>query len=81
MDEPKPERCAFLLGVGLDGDDGHQRITRGEQFCLLGGSEETHDRMTETVLKFNEGLARRGKNLAELSREEFIDLFGEASER
>jgi hypothetical protein len=37
--------------------------------------------MTETVIKFNEKLARRGKHLQELSREEFTDLMREAGEK
>lgn len=72
------EKNAMLLGVGLDNRDGHRRLTKGENFCLMGGSEETHDRMTETVIKFNEKLSRRGKALQELSREEFNDMMGEA---
>ena len=38
-------RDAMMLGVGLDNRDGHKRVTRGDNFCLIGGSEETHDRM------------------------------------
>ena len=40
-----------LLGIGLDAQDKHKRITRGEGFNLVGGSEDTHERMTETVIK------------------------------
>ena len=69
---------AMLLGVGLDNNDGHKRITRGDNFYLAGGSEETHERMTETVIKFNEKLSRKGKHLQELSREEFTDMMREA---
>ncbi len=68
----------MLLGVGLDNQDGHRRITKGDNFYLAGGSEETHERMTETVIKFNEKLARKGKNLGDLSREEFRDMMREA---
>ncbi len=69
----------MLVGVGLDNRDGHKRVTEGDNFCLVGGSEETHDRMTETAIKFNEKLARKGKNLSELSPEEFRDMMHEAS--
>ncbi len=71
---------AMLLGLGLDNRDEHRRITRGDNFYLVGGSEETHERMTETAVKFNEKLARRGKRLQELSRDEFNDLMREAGE-
>ena len=71
----------MLLGLGLDNTDGHKRITEGDNFCLVGGSEETHDRMTETAIKLNEKLSRRGKHVSELSPEEFNDLMREASGR
>ena len=45
---------AMMLGLGLDNRDGHKRITRGDNFCLVGGSEETHDRMTATAIQVNE---------------------------
>lgn len=77
----EPQKNAMMLGVGLDGKDGHKRVTKGDNFCLVGGSEETHERMTETAIKFNEKLARRGKHLQELSPEEFRDMMREASER
>ena len=73
------DEAALLLGMGLDGRDEHRRITRGDNFCLVGGSEETHEKMTETAVKFNEKLSKRGKRLGELSREEFTDLIREAS--
>jgi len=69
-----------LLGVGLDGTDGHHRITRTEDFLLVGGSEETHERMQETAIKFEEGLERRGKTLADVEVAEVIDLIREANE-
>ena len=79
--KPNSSGNAQLLGIGLDNKDGHKRITRGENFTIAGGSEETHDRMAETAVKFNEKLHRRGKSLENVSREEFIDLLREASER
>ena len=79
VDSPQNDN-AMLFGLGLDNQDGHKRITKGDNFYLVGGSEETHDRMTETAIKFNEKLAKRGKTLQELSREEFTDLMRESSE-
>ena len=63
-----------LLGLGLDGDDGHQRLTRGDDFVLLGGSQETHGRMQDLVLKMNERLKKGGKKFADLTRREFEEL-------
>ena len=48
---------------------------------LVGGSEETHETMKETAIKFNEQLSRRGKHLEELSKDEFIDMMRNASEK
>jgi hypothetical protein len=73
-------RVLGLLGVALDATDGHQRITRTEAFVLVGGSEETHERMQETAIKFEEALERRGKTLAETDIGEVIDLVREANE-
>jgi hypothetical protein len=64
---------AMILGIGLD-SDGHKRITKGPNFTLVGGREETHEDMTEKALKINEKLAKKGKSLEEVSREEFDDI-------
>lgn len=73
----KRKNKAALLGLGLDNDDGHVRVTRGENFHLMGGSAETHEDMQEKCIKFNEKLQDRGKRLEDLERREFIDLAGE----
>lgn len=69
----KKKRRAMMLGVGLD-SDGHKRITTGPNFALIGGSEETHEQMTEKAVKINEKLKTRGKELHEVSHEEFDDI-------
>jgi hypothetical protein len=66
-----------FLGVGLDGD-GEHRVTRTEHFLLLGGSDDTHGRMQDTAVKFNEALTRRGQPLQQLPVQEVIDLLREA---
>ncbi len=63
-----------LLGVGLDNQDGHKRITRAEEFSIVGGSQETHEKMTETLVKTFEDLGTRGKNLQTVERKELADL-------
>ncbi len=69
----KPRRKAWMLGVGLD-SDGHKRLTTGPNFVLAGGTEETHEAMTEKAIKINEKLAAKGKQLEEVSHEEFDDI-------
>jgi hypothetical protein len=63
----------MMLGVGLD-SDGHKRVTTGPNFALVGGSKETHEVMTEKVIKINEKLSSRGKNLDTVTPEEFDDV-------
>ena len=72
---------AWLLGIGLDGDDGHQRVTRGKNLVLWGGSAETHERMQDHVIRVQEELDRRGKQVNDCSTEELQELIREASER
>lgn len=77
----KPAQHAALLGLGLDNDDGHKRITTGEQFAILGGSEETHGRMTETVLKTFEELKQRGKPLQRVEPAELAEILQRSTPR
>jgi hypothetical protein len=63
-----------LLGLGFDARDGHQRITRGDDFVLYGGSPETHERMTDIVLRMKERLKTQGKSFRQISTREFEDL-------
>lgn len=69
----KSRHKAMMLGVGLD-SDGHKRVTTGANFALVGGTEETHEVMTEKVIKINEKLAARGKQLESVSSEEFDEI-------
>lgn len=79
--ENTPPRASGLLGVGLDATDGHKRITRGEKFVLVGGSEETHGRMTETVIKTFEELKRRDKDLHQVEPKELADILHKSTPR
>jgi len=82
MSDPsqKKKRKALILGLGLD-SDGHKRITTGDNFALVGGTEETHEQMTEKAVKINEKLKARGKQLEEVTREEFDDIAQEVGLR
>lgn len=73
-----PRRSAALLGLGLDNDDGHTRLTRGKNFVLLGGSHDTHAAMQETAIKINEHLDKRGKRLEDVSVSELREICHEA---
>jgi hypothetical protein len=72
------ERVAGLLGLAFDADDGHKRITRGNNFLLGGGSEQTHGLMRETIIKVNEELDARGQSLTDVSVDQLRDLINDA---
>ncbi len=73
-------RKAALLGLAFDAEDGQTRITRGKNFLLWGGSQETHAVMQETAIKINEHLDRRGKRLEDVSIQELRNVCQEIKE-
>jgi hypothetical protein len=69
----------MLFGVGFDGKDGHYRQTRGDNFFLVGGSEETHEVMQDKAIALNEELDRRGRKLEDVdSADELRDIAHDA---
>ena len=70
----KRSSAAALVGLAFDADDGHTRLTRGKNFVLCGGSQETHEVMQETAQKINEHLDRRGRRLEDVSIRELRDI-------
>lgn len=77
--QEKVEVVGFV-GVGLDNTDGHERVTRNESFFLVGGSAETHERMQDVSIRFNESLENRGKRLQDTEPQEAFDLLMDAME-
>lgn len=77
----KPTNSVHLIGVGLDNADGHKRVTQSERFAIVGGSQETHERMTETVVKTFETLDRRGKTLDKIEKQELTEIISESIPR
>ena len=75
----QPEVLGFL-GVGLDNKDGHKRVTQSESFLLVGGSEETHEHMQDTAIRFEESLRKRGKTLHQTTAEEVAEMLKKAME-
>jgi hypothetical protein len=78
---PKGGRSAHLVGLGLDNQDGHKRVTQGEKFAIVGGSSETHERMTETVIKTFEELKSRGKSLEKVEPAELSEILDKSTPR
>jgi hypothetical protein len=77
----RKQKISGILGVGLDNEDGHKRITTGEKFVLVGGSQDTHERMTETMIKTFEELKRRDKHLETVDRRELDEIIDKSQPR
>ena len=73
MPRGSEKKKSVMLGLGMD-SDGHKRITTGDNFVVAGGTEDTHEQMTEKVVKINEKLTKRGKCLDTVDRTEFRDI-------
>ena len=74
-------KISGIVGVGLDNEDGHKRITTGEKFVLVGGSQDTHERMTETMVKTFEELKRRDKHLENVDPRELVEIIDKSQPR
>jgi len=70
-----------LIGVGLDNQDGHNRVTQGEEFLLVGGSEETHENMQDVAIHVIESLKNKGKRLQDAEIQEVIELLRKTMDR
>jgi hypothetical protein len=79
IDKSQQKPRSGLLGLAFDAEDGHKRITRGPNFLLAGGSQDTHGQMQETAIKINEHLARKGKDLSEVSVKELRDIVADVT--
>lgn len=74
MKNRSKQKPPALFGLGFDNTDGHKRITRADNFVIAGGSAETHERMTETILKTEEALKRKGRDLHTADPAEIAEL-------
>jgi hypothetical protein len=70
----KKKKIVRLLGVGFDAEDGHVRITKGEQFDVLMGSDESHQYITGLITKIEDELKSRNMSLDDLTPEEFTQF-------
>lgn len=70
----KAKKIIGLLGIGFDAEDGHIRITRGEHFDVILGSDESHAYMHQLIRSIEEQLSDRGLSLDDIDPEEFADF-------
>ena len=72
---PRPRRLrAALIGLGLDNVDDQNRLTRGDQSLIFGGSAETHAELRETALRMEHELDRQGLDLGDLDPAQLAEL-------
>jgi len=74
-----PSKSAALLGLAFNGNDGQTRVTRGKNFLLWGGTQDSHAFMQETAVKINERLDKRGQRLEDVSVKELRDICREVT--
>lgn len=77
---PQQKKSAALLGLAFDNEDGHTRLTRGDNFVLCGGSQDTHAVMQETAVKINERLDKEGRRLEDVPVKELRTICKEVVE-
>ncbi len=77
------KRIVRLLGIGFDAEDGHVRITHGERFDVLMGSDESHEFMHQFIERIENYLKQAGLKMEDLTAEElaeFVKSMGNSGE-
>ena len=74
MPSPKQKKIIRLLGVGFDNEDGHVRITKGEKYDVLMGSDESHEYIQQLIEKIECELKARHLGLDDLTPDELSEL-------
>ena len=61
-------------GVGFDTEDDHVRITKGEKYDVLMGSDESHEYIRELIQKIESQLENQGLALDEITPEQLSEF-------
>ena len=72
-------RVSRIIGLGADGFDGHIRITNGNRYEVVQGSELSHALMQQWCEGINERLAAMNKEMHQLTLEEFLAVARDAA--
>lgn len=74
--QPVPRKLrAAIIGFGLDhSGHGPRRVMTGSDCLVVGGSEQTHADLLETMLRLESELERVGRPLGELPPEELAEI-------
>jgi hypothetical protein len=71
----RPRRIrAAIIGIGFDGADDQQRLTRSARCLAFGGSPETHNDLRETMTRLEIELDEMQQDLGDLNPEELAEL-------
>ena len=62
-----------IVALGLDGSDGHVRITRGSFYAVYMGSEKTHEGLARLCRSVEAARRSRDGSLGFLSAEALVD--------
>jgi hypothetical protein len=65
---------ATIIGLGLDGRGTPHRIITGRECFVLGGSEQTHADILETMLRLEVELERIGQRLGDVAPDELAEI-------
>jgi hypothetical protein len=76
MPTEKRKRIIRLLGVGLDAEDGHIRVTQGKNYDVLMGSEESHEYIQQLIHKIENALKEKNLSLDDFTPNEFSEFVG-----
>lgn len=74
MPRANQKKIIRLLGVGFDSEDGHVRITKGERYDVLMGSDESHEYIQQLIHKIEDEMNDRGLALDDFTPEEFSEF-------
>lgn len=78
--QPHRQKTKHLYGLGLDNHDGHTRLTRAEKFSIIGGSQETHERMTGTLVKTFEELDKKGLQFENTHSKQLAEIISKCAD-
>lgn len=74
MTRANQKKIIRLLGVGFDAEDGHVRITKGDTYDVLMGSDESHEYIQQLIQKIEEKMNVQGLTLDDFTSEEFSEF-------
>lgn len=69
-----------IVALGLDGTDGHRRVTRGPFYQIYEGSEQTHEALMRLCMKVEAESTARDGTMKYLRVEDLVSLLQREAE-